>query len=183
MLTRNIINAVVKNDLIELQKELDFFKFNLNEAIGKTGQRLLHIAIKQGNERVFLFLLIQPFIDINITDYSGNTPAHYAVIFEQPNLLKFLKDAGADFSLKNNGGHTLNDCIQVQPKSEQGRRIKQEFEKILMGFSDLAKADLEDNPKKIPSTSIQTSDLAFFDHTDRPIEPLDLTKHDKPLNF
>ncbi len=155
MLTRNIINAVAKNDLIELLKKLDFFKFytkkkfNLNKAIGKSGQRLLHIATKQGNERVFLFLLLQPFIDINITDYSGNTPAHYAVIFEQPNLLKFLKDAGADFSLKNNSGHTLNDCIQVQPKSEQGRKNKQEFEKILMDSSDSAKANFEYNSKEI----------------------------------
>lgn len=52
-----------------------------------------------------------------------------------------------------------------------------------MDFSDLAKADLEDNSKKISSTSIQTSDLTFFDHTDRPTEPLDLTTHDKPLNL
>ena len=94
-------------------------------------------------------MLLQPFIYINITDYSGNTPAHYAVIFEQPNLLKFLKDAGADFSLKNNSGHTLNDCIQVQPKSEQGRKNKQEFEKILMDSSDSAKANFEYNSKEI----------------------------------
>lgn len=119
----NIINAVKNNNSIELQKELFFCKisikpdFDLNQAtMGRNRESLLHIAIKQGNETIFL--LLAPYIDINITNYDGNTPAHYAVMFEQPKILKFLKDAGANFSKKNNFGLILDQYLQISPQKE-----------------------------------------------------------------
>lgn len=189
----NIINAVRNNNPIELQKELYFCKisikqdFDLNQAtMGKKGQSLLHFAIKQGNERIFL--LLAPYIDINITDDDGNTPAHYAVMFEQTQILKFLKAAGADFAKKNNFGLTLDKYLQISPQRES-KRIKIELENILLGSPDLPmQTDITLNTsKKIYTHPSQPNDSSFFHNLPKafefPIEPINLIKHDKPLNL
>lgn len=205
MRTMNIINAIKKNDPIELQKELDFLKmamnedYDLNQAIQKNGQKILHVAAKHGSEAVLLFLL-EPNIDINVTDYNGNTPAHYAIMYGQPKILKLLKEAGADFSKKNNAGYTLDHYIQVRPKKEECKRNKKEFENILMeapfGLTRLADvaikyteipSKIEKESKQIYFNKVQATHSSFFHNLPREFEyqtePLNLTKHDRPLNL
>ena len=204
--TMNIINAIKKNDPIELQKELDFFKFctnedyDLNQVVQKNGQKLLHIATKHGSETVFLFLL-EPHVNINVTDYNGNTPAHYAIMYGQPKILKLLKEAGADFSKKNNDGHTLDHYIKTRPKKEECKRNKKEFERILMdassGLTLLAEVAIKyaeiyskiENtaPKERDFNKVQATSSFFFHSLPREFEyqtdPLHLTKQDNPLNL
>ncbi|TLY48155.1 MAG: ankyrin repeat domain-containing protein [Gammaproteobacteria bacterium] len=204
--TKNIIDAIKKNDPIKLQKALDFFKvstkedYDLNQVVQKNGQRLLHIAIMYGSETALLYLLLEPYVNINITDNDGNTPAHYAVIYEQPKILEFLKNNGADFSKKNNYGCTLKCYIPIKPKKEENKRIKKQLESILMDTSNLTMlADIslkptefplkkEMEPKKIYFNQTQaTNNSSFFHNLPREFEyqtePLDLAKYDKPLNL
>lgn len=200
---RNILNAVVNNNPVELEKELVFFKlcnkedFDLNQVVQKNEQRLLHIAVRHGSEMVLLYL-IDPYVDINITDCKGNTPAHYAILYRQPKILQLLKNAGADFSKKNKDGHTLHHFIQSRPQKEENKRIKKELEEILATTSDLTVlADVAIQQIKIPSkrkmveeeilsNKIQRTRPSFFHNLPREIDSqsqaLDLTS-DKPLDL
>jgi ankyrin repeat protein len=46
--------------------------------------------------------------DINVQDDKGNTPAHIAIL-QNPGALWALREAGANFDIKNDKGHTTND--------------------------------------------------------------------------
>src|SRR5436190_2041804 len=109
--TKNIIDAIKKNDPIKLQKALDFFKvstkedYDLNQVVQKNGQRLLHIAIMYGSETALLYLLLEPYVNINITDNDVNTTDNYDIIYEKPKILEFLKNNEVYLYKKNN-----NEC-------------------------------------------------------------------------
>ena len=41
--------------------------------------------------------------------YSGFTPLHYAILYDDAELVKYLLDHGADPTLENNRGYTPSD--------------------------------------------------------------------------
>lgn len=112
-----------------------------------------------------------------------------------------MKEAGADFSKKNNDGYTLDHYIKARPKKNESIRNKEEFENILMDtasglvmLADVAIKDAEvalkiENTvsKKIYSNKVKAVRSSFFynlpNEFEYQTEPLNLTKHDKPLNL
>lgn len=181
--TEDIINAIKKNDLMELQKALDFFKnftkkdYDLDQIVQKNGEKLLHIATKYGSETALLYLLLEPNVDINLTDNEGNTLAHYAVIYGQPKILEHLKNNGADFSKKNNYGCKIEQYISIKPQKEENKRIKKELEALILQETDklqiltevsnnrllpLAIETIKSNPKQSRYEIPNTSDLEML---------------------
>ena len=67
---------------------------------------LLHSAIVFNNVEAFS-LLLENFIDMNIKDNHGDTPAHYCVINNRLGFIKTLIKRGADLTIKNNDGQSV----------------------------------------------------------------------------
>jgi ankyrin repeat protein len=86
------------------------------------GRTPLFYAVRSGNKSD-INTLISVGADLNLADKYGHTPAHVAAIktgaydtkasdnyFE---ILKLLKEKGADMTLKDYRGRTVNDCLKV----------------------------------------------------------------------
>lgn len=93
----------------------------------------LHLAGQTLNHDIAVFLISKE-ADVNLRNRHGHTPMIYAVLYYpvsshtpgraalpdfdrrlQRFLMLMLKDAGADFTIKNNNGHTLGDYL-LDPK-------------------------------------------------------------------
>ncbi|KAI4495334.1 hypothetical protein M0804_001535 [Polistes exclamans] len=66
------------------------------------GDSPLHVALRYGQFDIFKYILILTGIDseyqtvVNIQNSTGNTPLHYAVLQNQPVIVKVLLELGAD---------------------------------------------------------------------------------------
>lgn len=70
--------------------------------------------------------LLDTGISINENDNMGKTPLYYAAYFERKDVIEFLKESGADFTLLDEGGllhqdrayyDALNALITSLPKN------------------------------------------------------------------
>lgn len=63
------------------------------------------VAVMKGFLSLATLLLEDGMSDIDIRDYEGDTPLHWAVLLGNSPMVKFLLDSGADIKVKNNQGN------------------------------------------------------------------------------
>ncbi len=81
---------------------------------------LLHYAVYSGNLDLLkdtYQLLLSKVIDINAKDEYGRTPLYYAVYYNEPEMIEFFIDKGANIDIKDNNGKTL-----LEVANEYGKR-------------------------------------------------------------
>ncbi|WP_353278224.1 ankyrin repeat domain-containing protein [Wolbachia endosymbiont (group B) of Longitarsus flavicornis] len=70
---------------------------------------LLHYAVYNGNLDLLkdtYQLLLSKVIDVNAKDKYGWTPLYYAIYYNEPEMVEFFIDKGANIDIKNNNGKT-----------------------------------------------------------------------------
>ena len=79
------------------------------------GKTALHFAVSENNVPLVKRLLVS-HADINAKDVKGNTPLHYAYYYSSTGdfseMLRILKQAGADDSIKNSSGKTPKQMVK-----------------------------------------------------------------------
>lgn len=77
----------------------------------------LHVAVREGHERVALFL-IDKGADVNVRDSNEFTPLHNAAWNGNLEMIEMLLDAGADLSASNYAGDTALSLAQKNDRIE-----------------------------------------------------------------
>ncbi len=98
----NPFNAIINNDIKYLENYLELNNVNITDI---NGNSLLHYAIKFNNNQIFQ-LLINSYIDIDISNNFGQTAFHYAVLYNRLNYLKLLFTTNANAMTKDKEGRT-----------------------------------------------------------------------------
>lgn len=97
-----VFDAVFSNNYNALREYLETGDVNV---VNERGMSLLHYAIVFNNTEMF-DLLIENYINVNIQDNFGETPAHVCVVNNKIGFLKSLIRHGADLTIKNKDGMT-----------------------------------------------------------------------------
>lgn len=98
-------SAVNYHNINIIEKILNKTK-NLNNINNKFGLSILHQSIINNNVKLFK-LLLKKNIDINLTDFYGNTPLHYILFDKLENfLLLIILNNNINFNLTNINGDT-----------------------------------------------------------------------------
>jgi uncharacterized protein len=103
-----------------------------------TATQALFEAVKAGNKQEAQQLIKQR-ADIQGRDKAGNTPLHWAVISQKPDLIALLLRAGSDSASKNNAGETPEELLKKSIKLSAAQ--KENLRKAFNDFAD-AKATL-----------------------------------------
>jgi ankyrin repeat protein len=96
--------AILSGNIEAVKLTYDLMGANLNEAT--TGKTPLHIAIEMDKEEAVDFLLSRN-VPLDAVDVNGNTPAFFAASHGRLEMLKQLKNAGANMHWRNSAGDTL----------------------------------------------------------------------------
>lgn len=100
-----IFDAIINEDIAEIMYFLKL-ENNINSLINNKGQSPLILACSIPNINYKIIkLLIDYGIDVNLTDYEGNTALHYAIIYNL-DVVKYLIDANAKIDVQNLEGQT-----------------------------------------------------------------------------
>ncbi len=103
---------------------------NFSKVIMVTCVLYTHFSVAQTKEDLFnalknfrwdaviRFISTNPAL-VNEKDDKGDTALHYAVDFKQKDLIKFLLDKGADYTIKNNAGESPFDIALKGVKQEK----------------------------------------------------------------
>ncbi|XP_050509347.1 uncharacterized protein LOC126886449 [Diabrotica virgifera virgifera] len=74
----------------------------------KTKRTLVHEAVRKGSFEVLRYLLEDCKMDVNVSDVYGNLPVHMRkTVDNNINILKYLKEKGANLSISNKDKSTL----------------------------------------------------------------------------
>ncbi|XP_050508901.1 alpha-latrocrustotoxin-Lt1a-like [Diabrotica virgifera virgifera] len=73
----------------------------------KKKRTFVHKAARCGNLKVLQYLIEDCKMDVNVSDVDGNLPTHMAAEFNEAEIMKYLKEKGANLSISNNQKHTL----------------------------------------------------------------------------
>ncbi len=98
----NAFDSIYSNNIHALREYLETGDVNVRN---ERGMSLLHYAIVFSNNEMF-DLLIENYINVNIQDNFGDTPAHICVVNNKLGFLKSLIRHGADIFIKNNDGQS-----------------------------------------------------------------------------
>lgn len=100
---------------------------NVNSTDKSYGRTVLHLAVEGGHKEIVEFLLKKTEIDINKSNFSGNTALHTAVAYpgtRAEELCKLLIQYGANPHLQNN----TNGLEDVEKEKDETVNIKVEME-------------------------------------------------------
>ncbi|XP_029465688.1 ankyrin repeat domain-containing protein 22 isoform X2 [Rhinatrema bivittatum] len=72
---------------------------------------LIMLSKSKQNEKI-IGMLLQAGVDVNATDYQGNTALHYACKMKNQEIISALLGAHANISIKNQDGETAIDIAK-----------------------------------------------------------------------
>ncbi|XP_028790314.1 protein ACCELERATED CELL DEATH 6 isoform X2 [Neltuma alba] len=122
--------------------------FDPMDSMNQKGQNILHIAAKEGKDKVVKYILREKKLEklLNMRDKNGNTPLHLASKYLHPKTLLLLtQEKRLNINLVNKEGMTARDIVMLRrripptfreflsftilksigtPLSENGRRIR-----------------------------------------------------------
>jgi hypothetical protein len=104
--------AVSAGNFEKLEACVDDDKINVN-CIDDHGNTLLILAAQQGNKRMVKFLLRRG-ANMNLQNFAGNSPLHYAYAYNHEELGQYLESKGADNSLLNASGLTCYEGLRKE---------------------------------------------------------------------
>uniref|UniRef100_T1J4N7 BTB domain-containing protein n=1 Tax=Strigamia maritima TaxID=126957 RepID=T1J4N7_STRMM len=107
-----IVSALTRRHGIELLAYIRYICSNYAHVSDKLGRNALHMAASCGQKKVLEWLLERDHCDPNVKDLeSGWTPLHRSLYYGQLTTAKILIDNGANFQMRDNGGHTPLDLV------------------------------------------------------------------------
>ncbi|XP_015176773.1 PREDICTED: nuclear factor NF-kappa-B p100 subunit isoform X2 [Polistes dominula] len=95
---------------------------NVNNTDKSYGRSVLHIAVEGGHKEIVEFLLKNTSIDVNKTNFTGNTALHIAVAYagtRAKELCKLLMEYGADPNIQNNSIIKSENIEETENQSEE----------------------------------------------------------------
>ncbi|KXJ28325.1 myotrophin [Exaiptasia diaphana] len=107
----SIVNAIRSDSVLELEHLLRQPGRYVNAPI-KNGRPPLHFAIQENKKRIAAALLNKHHADIDMTDDDDYTPLMIAIDTNNPDLVKFLIEMGADTSGKYPDGKTYQESTE-----------------------------------------------------------------------
>jgi len=139
--------AAARNDNEELFREAIEGGADINCRDG-AGDTPLHLAVKNGSTSVLEDILSHEECDVDPNNsLTGETPLHYAVKLEDPELRRHitesLLEAGADTTIKDKEGDTVVDILRPDDEIRDLFRKAQAQNKISSG--DIAHDDDDDD--------------------------------------
>lgn len=115
--------------LIQTTNSIDL---NLKNSIGFTP---LYLAALKGNIKIVQALIDTTRVDINLPCLLGNTALHVAAQFEQRDIAKLLREAGADIYKKNGADkHAAEIAPYLIEQQSSGQRASSHHKRSLLGF-------------------------------------------------
>ena len=116
----NVVNNVGKNPLHYCAENFNYVLFQYflklgNDICQKTGhgQNCLHIAARNGDEKLCKFLVESYNFDPQMSDYNDKIPLHYCVERGHFTLFKYFLKIGSDIHLKTKLGE---NCLHLAAK-------------------------------------------------------------------
>jgi ankyrin repeat protein len=90
------------------------------------GMAIHHVAAQDqiATQIAIVKYLIQLMEDVNVVDFEGATPMHWATGFGRTELVKFLQGLGADISAKANDGQTPLHWAAANGHVDVARELK-----------------------------------------------------------
>lgn len=112
---------IAKSEIEKSEFGKDVLERGINLIHLKTGSTFLHLACQHGNSHVVTFLL-KLGANVNCKDYLDNTPLHIAYQLNKNDLIKILKGAKADMTIKNKDGKSASDLERELSKSNPNKQ-------------------------------------------------------------
>ena len=153
-------NAIIYDNTIVLDyfmnknimKNIEFIKKLVNNMEKEYGLTALHQCIILGKND-YAIKLLEYNADINISDYIGNTPIHYAVIEKNFEFIEYIKKNNIDitFSLNcsNMNGdtplHLLLELDEIDCNVADKERYKYNYLMILLMFIEKTNINIQNN--------------------------------------
>lgn len=114
-LSKDAYMAFKGDNVSELQSHLNPDQINACYEVNEATYTLLAVSIKMNAFKCLSHLISQENIDLNKT-CGGKTAAQYTAKYGNLEMLKQLKEAGADFSNKINGRSVLDYAKKYKQK-------------------------------------------------------------------
>uniref|UniRef100_A0A6P7GEX0 Uncharacterized protein LOC114338418 n=1 Tax=Diabrotica virgifera virgifera TaxID=50390 RepID=A0A6P7GEX0_DIAVI len=111
------VHNIYMRDNIDILKYLKDKGANLSISNNQK-QTLVHKAAKSGGLKVLRYLVEDCKMDVNVADVDGKFPVHNIYMRDDIDILKYLKDKGANLSISNNQKQTL---VHKAAKSQQSK--------------------------------------------------------------
>lgn len=116
---KDLVNAIMKRAVeshnVEIIKLFLEHGFDLKTQYGTDDKTLLHIAIEKRDCEIAFLLVNRDTVDL--MDFSGNTPLHYAVLSHNSKMVELLLKFKPNIQVINVEGLTARD-IAVQCEYE-----------------------------------------------------------------
>lgn len=142
--------AVEKGNLEVVKLLTAHENIDINQANPNYDSTAMHIASRHGHLEIVNHLISKDDIKLNEIDNKDNTPLHYAVIEEHPDIISALVKAGAKTDIINNDGYTpLFHAVANEQVAMIDALLKADVkpDELSSGFSPLEKAIEIQNPK------------------------------------
>mmetsp|Transcript_19115 Transcript_19115/g.36564 ORF Transcript_19115/g.36564 Transcript_19115/m.36564 type:complete len:213 (-) Transcript_19115:517-1155(-) len=110
----------------------------------KNGNTALHIAAQNGHMNL-VELIVKAKCNVNAQNGGGQTAMHMAMSYDMKQVVDYLREHGADDSIKNNDGHPAKfglggekdpSCVAFKISSFKAAATEQEFIAALEGLRD-----------------------------------------------
>ncbi len=102
---RCVLEVAMRRGLLDMGRRLIRMGANPNVAIGRKGDRLVHLAARTG-DMGFLQLFLEAGVDANTKGNCQRTPLHYIASGEHQYIAKLLFEHNADLDATDDRGNT-----------------------------------------------------------------------------
>lgn len=141
-LKNNVLRVTLeRNDAITFQRLIDLGA-NIN-CMNEKQERLLHTiatSTTKGMDTVYLNMLLEKKVLIDVRDAEGNTPLMLAVLFNKKEMIELLLKHNADIGVPNLKGETALDIAKHSHKEEIVQLLKKKINQSPYLFNDFDQA-------------------------------------------